>query len=319
MAVTQVSRFGAASAIASASSGSPGQSKGMRHIPRGSSSLVKRPARRGRAVTTNSTVVAQWLSRTTTVSWSRVSKTSRRSRSRPGTRLKSSPPLSSRRGCSGSMIVGTCASRPAPTISPIRPPSLRGEHAVLDVAVEVEAPGAALAADPAVPVAAERRCEVADEEAVHPDGAGVQPRRHPVRARGVAGDESGGETVLGVVGHRDALVLGAEGLQREDGAEDLVADDLAGRIDTLEDRREVVEAPGPLVQGLVRLAADEDAGAVPHGPPDEAVDALEVRPGDERADRRRLLARVALAVGELLRLRQEPPPELVRDRLLHED
>jgi hypothetical protein len=37
-------------------------------MPRGSSSDVKSPARRGCAVTTNSTVVAQWLSRTTTVS-----------------------------------------------------------------------------------------------------------------------------------------------------------------------------------------------------------------------------------------------------------
>src|SRR3954463_13834867 len=181
----------------------------MRHIPRGSSSLVKRPARRGWAGTTNSTGVAPGLSRAKTVSWSRVSKTSRRSRSRPGTRLKSSPPLSSRRVCSGSMIVGTCASRLAPTISPIRPPSLRGEHAVLDVAVEVEAPPAALAADPAVPVAAERRREVADEEAVHPDGAGVQPRRAPLGAFRETGDQVRGEPVLGVVRHRDPLLLGA--------------------------------------------------------------------------------------------------------------
>src|SRR4051794_5198436 len=312
MAVTQVSRFGAASAIASASSGSPGQSKGMRHIPRGSSSLVNRPARRGWAVTTNSTVVAQWLSRMTTVSWSRVSKTSRRSCSRPGTRVKSSPPLSSRRVCSGSMIVGTCASRPAPTISPMRPPSpvpsARCEDAVLDVAVEVEAPCAALAADAAVPVATERRREVADEEAVHPDRAGVQPGTDPLGTLRIAGDEGRRETVLGVVGHRDPLLLGAEGLEREDRAEDLSADDLARRVDALDDGREVVEAARARVELAVRPAAEDDPRALLPGPLDESVDALEVGVGDERADGGAFVTRVALAVRELPRLRQEPLP-----------
>src|SRR5919202_6042447 len=99
---------------------------------------------------------------------------------------------------SGSMMVGTCASRPAPTISPIGPPTARGEDAVLDVAVEVEAPRAALAADAAVPVAAERRREVADEEAVHPDRPRVQPVGHALRALGRARDEGRRQAVLGV-------------------------------------------------------------------------------------------------------------------------
>src|SRR5215467_9878324 len=44
------------------------------------------------------------------------------------------------------MIVGTCASRPAPATSPIAPP-LSCVDGVLDIAAEVEAPGAALAGE----------------------------------------------------------------------------------------------------------------------------------------------------------------------------
>ena len=54
--------------MAWASSGCPRQSYGIRHIPRGSSSEVNRPARTGWAATTNSTVVCQCESSTTTVS-----------------------------------------------------------------------------------------------------------------------------------------------------------------------------------------------------------------------------------------------------------
>ena len=60
-----------------------------------------------------------------------------------------------------------------------RCPPVRGEHGVLDVAVEVEGPDAALAADAGLAVAAERCAEVADEEAVDPDGAGVQREADP--------------------------------------------------------------------------------------------------------------------------------------------
>src|SRR3954452_10170066 len=221
------------------------------------------------------------------------------------------------------MIVGTCASRPAPTISPIRPPtahpSVRCEDAVLDVAVEVEAPGAALAADAAAPVAAERRREVADEEAVHPDGAGVQPGADPLGALRAARDEGRREAVLGVVGHRDPLLLGAEGLEREDRAEDLAADDLAGRVDPLDNGREVVEAARGLVERVVRLATEDHPRALLPGPLDEAVDALEVRRGEARADGRGLVARIARAVGQLPRLRKETLPELAAAGALGED
>src|SRR3712207_9156304 len=117
------------------------------------------------------------------------------------------------------MMVGTCASSPAPTISPTVVPPLRCEDAVLDVAVEVEAPGAALAPDAAAAVAAERRREVTDEEAVHPHRARGQPARDALGTLLAAGDQGGGEAVLGVVGHGDAVVLGTEGLQRQYRAE----------------------------------------------------------------------------------------------------
>ena len=65
-------------------------------------------------------------------------------------------------------------------------PSLRRGDGVLQVAVEVEAPGAALAADPGLAGAAEGGLEVADEEAVDPDGARDQLRGDVFGARAVA-------------------------------------------------------------------------------------------------------------------------------------
>src|SRR5690606_3483043 len=146
------------------------------------------------------------------------------------------------------MIVGTCEISPAPTTSPIAGPSSRSENAVLDVAVEIEAPRAALAADAADPVAPEGCGEIAHEEAVDPDGPGRQPSGDalgPVRA---AGHQGRREAVLGVVGHRDALLLAAEGLQREDRTEDLLADDLGARAHVGEDRGPVVGAAGGRVE-----------------------------------------------------------------------
>src|SRR5690242_11312801 len=85
------------------------------------------------------------------------------------------------------MIVGTCARSPAPATSPTVP-SFRCVDGVLHVAVEVEAPGAALAPDARLPGPAERRAQVADEEAVDPDGPRHQPGRHPRGPLLVAGE-----------------------------------------------------------------------------------------------------------------------------------
>src|SRR4051794_30500668 len=160
----------------------------------------------------------------------------------PGTSEISLPSLSSSRVCGGSIIVGTCAIRPAPTTSPMSAPSLRREDRVLDVAVEVEGPGTALAADPGATAPAERGGQVADEEAVDPHRAGADLRRNALGAVVVTGHDGGGQPVVGVVGHRDALGHGVEALEGEHRAEHLLAGDLHRSVDALEHRRKVVAA-----------------------------------------------------------------------------
>src|SRR5689334_25402927 len=110
------------------------------------------------------------------------------------------------------MIVGTCARSPAPATSPAAPtspmtPSFRWVEGDLHVAVEVEAPGAALAADARLPGPSERRAQVADEEAVDPDGPGDQLRRDPRGPLLVAGEHRRRQPVTGAVGQRDRLGL----------------------------------------------------------------------------------------------------------------
>ena len=94
---------------------------------------------------------------------------------------------------------------------------------------------------PELPVAAERSAEVADEEAVHPDGAGVQSGADPLRALLVARDEGGRQAEAGVVGHLDGLLFAGKGLDRQDRAENLLGEDLAARLGVDQDRGPVVE------------------------------------------------------------------------------
>src|SRR5215472_4448243 len=263
----------------------------MRRIPRGSSSEVNSPARTGWAATTNSTVVCQCESMRMTVSKSRTSKTSARSRCRPGTRLISLPSLSSRRCSRGSMMVGTCARRPAPTTSPTLLPSLRRVDGVLDVAVEVEAPGAALAADSRLARAAERRAQVSDEEAVDPDRAGPKLGRYPISPAGIAGEQRGGQPVPGVIRHRDPFVLAGERLDGEHRPEHFLAEDLCALASAREQGRLVVQA----VEHRVDAAAEQHACPIGDRTPDESVDPSQVGARDARADVGRLVARVTLA------------------------
>src|SRR6476660_6499516 len=100
-------------------------------------------------------------------------------------------------------MVGTWASRPAPTISPMVLPSVRGGHGVLQVAVEVEAPGAALAADAGEAGAAERGLQVAYEEAVHPHRARDEPGGEALGALVRTGGHGGGQPEAGVIGEPD--------------------------------------------------------------------------------------------------------------------
>src|SRR5690348_2060373 len=99
------------------------------------------------------------------------------------------------------MIVGTCARSPQPTTSPMLAPSTilvptgGREDARLHIAIEIERPGSAFAADAGATVTAERLPEIAHEEAVVPDQAGVDLRRHPLRAFLAAGHHHAGEAV----------------------------------------------------------------------------------------------------------------------------
>ena len=101
-------------------------------MPRGSSCEVKNPFRRSWAETMCSNVDSQWVSHTTTVSGFSRSNASDFNVRRPSTRLISLPSLISSLIFSGSMMVGTWDTSPAPTISPIRDqlPSHCASHTV---------------------------------------------------------------------------------------------------------------------------------------------------------------------------------------------
>ena len=96
---------------------------------------------------------------------------------------------------------------------------------VLGLAVFVEAAGAELAADAGLLEAAPLGLRQVGVVVVDPDRAVAQPRGHPLGAAGVGGPDRAGQPVGRVVAERDGLVLGREPLDRQDRAEDLLADD----------------------------------------------------------------------------------------------
>src|SRR5437588_362409 len=301
LASTHVSsRFSASLATAAASSGSPGKSYGTWRIPRGSSPEVNLPVRRSCAVITCSKVTSQCVSITTTVSGRSRSSTSLLIRRRPVTSAISFPSLISSRTSSGSMIVGTWETSPAPTTSPIpsllpaglvRRPRCRAHG--LHVGMEVEAVPSALSPDPGVPRAAERGPQVTNEEAVHPHGPGDQGRRDAFGSLRISGIDDGRQAVVRVVGERDRFVLVRERLKGEDGAEHLVSQDLGAGWCVDEQRRPVVEA----AELLVRPAAQDRLRSVLLCPADEPVHPLEVLPGDQGADGGVVPARIPLDEG----------------------
>src|ERR1700691_822566 len=253
-------------------------SYGTLDIPRGSSSLVKNPMRRSAAVTTNSTVVNQWLSKTSTRSGFSSSKTSVRSAWRPVKSVLSFPLFSSRRSSSCSTIVGTCARSPAPTISPMGVPFFDLER--LQIRIEIECVVAALSADTADTSATEGRGEVAHQKAVHPDGARAQQRPHPLGTRSVRGVEDRRETVGRGVGKFGGFSVVAETLDRQDRSEDLSLHDLRVIGLRLDQRRLVPEAV--LGEGLT---PEDDRVAVGLRALHEPVDAREVIGVDQGRDR----------------------------------
>src|SRR5438093_4120696 len=260
-----------------------------------------------------SKVDSQCVSNTTTVSGASRSITSVRRRCSPGTRLISLPSLISSRTASGSMIVGTCATSPAPTISPISASLSRRDDRVLHVGVEVEAPHATLPADPGVARPAEGRVQIADEEAVDPHGPGDETIRNPVCTLGVTRVERGGEAEVGRVRKRDSIVLVDERLRREHGAEHLLREDLRAGRRVREQRRTVVEAAE--LRG--DTATEHEPGAVRLRATDEPVDALQVLPRDQGPEVGRLVPWVAQT--DRRRGSREALDEIVVDRALDQE
>src|SRR5262245_61825586 len=99
-------------------------------------------------------------------------------------------------------------------------------HDVLHVAVEVEAPGPALAADAGVARAAERRRQLANEEAVHPQRSRDHALGDRHRALLVAAEQHAREPEACAVRDRDGFLVRRERVPGEDGPEDLALRDL---------------------------------------------------------------------------------------------
>src|SRR5687767_7032351 len=86
------------------------------------------------------------------------------------------------------------------------------EGDVLDVAEEIEAEVSALASDPGLSRAAERRVQVAHEEAIDPHRAGDDGRRYPLGALAIARVHHRGKPVLRAVGEIDRVRFRVERL-----------------------------------------------------------------------------------------------------------
>jgi hypothetical protein len=93
------------------------------------------------------------------------------------------------------------------------------------VEVFLDAFDAAFAAQAGLLDAAEGCCGVGDDAGVEAEHAGLEPFAHPDAAVEVLGEDVGHQPVFGVVGQPHGLVLGAEGGDRGDGAEDLLGQD----------------------------------------------------------------------------------------------
>ena len=164
--------------------------------------------------------------------------------------------------------------------------------------------GAALAAEAALLVAAERRRRVELVVRVLPHDAGLQAARHGQRARALVGPHAGGQAVGARVGLLDRLGLRAERQHRHDRAEDLLDGDPVGGRDVGEQRRrEPVAALGQRAGDRAPRRALALAGV------DQRLDPLQLRGGVDRADVGVLVERVADAQ------QAHPPPQLLDDLL----
>src|SRR5262245_4548849 len=142
---------------------------------------------------------------------------------------------------------------------------------------------ATLAADAAALDTAERRAQVAQQPAVDPDRAAVEPLGHAVRPRQVARPQRRRQAVRRTVGVTDQLFLALKRRDRHDGAEDLLLVD-AALYRQIDDQRRLDEKAVPAAPADRRgLAAAEDAPAFFPGEAQVGQHLVEMAFRDERA------------------------------------
>jgi hypothetical protein len=131
-------------------------------------------------------------------------------------------------------------------------------------------------------------------------------------ARAVAGEDTGGESVVGVVGEAHGLVLILEAEHRQHGTEQLLLDGRKLRRRTLDDGRAVVPAA---VQVGGPLAAMDEAAAGGHGLRHHVLYAVELPTRAERPHLRGGIERIADLdrLGALDDARQQRLAQLVLD------
>nr|ART40488.1 K624 [uncultured bacterium] len=153
---------------------------------------------------------------------------------------------------------------------------------------------AALAADAGVLHAAEGRAQVAQEPGVDPHDAGLELRRHAVRAGQVRAPDRRRQAVIGVVGQFQHLFFGVERRHRHHRAEDFLALGLAIAAQTHDHGRLQERALGQMRRQAVRtLAAGQEGGAIGLGRVQEALHARQVLARDQRAQRGGRIGRIA--------------------------
>ena len=157
---------------------------------------------------------------------------------------------------------------------------------------------AVLTADAGLLVAAERRVEVR-RVGVDRVRAGPHAARDLEAARGIGREHAAGQAEAAVVRDADRVLVVVERDEGDDRAEDLLLGDRHVVAHVRQQRRLDVPA---LVQVLRHLAAGGDRRALVDGLLDVAEHPLAVRLGDQRADDRVVLVRVA----DLQRLRRPP-------------
>src|SRR5215831_20832208 len=181
--------------------------------------------------------------------------------------------------------------------------SLQVNADVLRLGEEAERLLASLAPDARVLHPPEGRPEVPQHPGVHPDDAALQRRAEAMGPDQVARPHRGGQAIAHPVGGAEDLLLGVEGDERRDRAEDLLLVGAALRAEALDQGR-LDEPPSLAAAAQPGLpAAGEEPPALLAGQREVAEHLVQMRAADQRS---------------LLGLGQQRVPELERARPLHQ-